>query len=106
PDGIPRIWIRSMDSLTAQPLPGSETGPALASLFWSLDSRFLAYQADGKLKKIDTAGGPPVALCDAPDQVVGGAWNRDGVIVFRNGGALMRVSAAGGTPSAVIPAAA
>ena len=104
-DGVPRIWIRSMDSLTAQPLPGSETGPALASLFWSPDSRFIAYQGDGKLKKIDTAGGPAVALCDAPDQVVGGAWNRDGVIVFRKDGALMRVSAAGGTPSAVIPAA-
>jgi len=105
PDGVPRIWIRSLDSLTAQPLPGSETGPALASLFWSPDSRFIAYQADGKLKKIDTAGGPAEALCDAPDQVVGGAWNRDGVIVFRKDGALMRVSAAGGRPSAVIPAA-
>ena len=106
PDGVPRIWIRSMDSLTAQPLPGSETGPALASLFWSPDSRFIAYQADGKLKKIDTSGGPVEALCDAPDQVVGGAWNRDGVIVFRKDGALMRVSAAGGTPSPVIPAVA
>jgi Tol biopolymer transport system component/predicted Ser/Thr protein kinase len=104
-DGVPRIWIRSMDSLTAQPLPGSETGPALASLVWSPDSRFIAYQADGKLKKIDTAGGPAVVLCDASDQVVGGAWNRDGVIVFRKSGALMRVSAAGGTPSVVIPAA-
>jgi eukaryotic-like serine/threonine-protein kinase len=72
-DGVPRIWIRSLDSLTAQPLPGSETGPALASLFWSPDSRFIAYQADGKLKKIDTSGGPVEALCDAPDQVVGGA---------------------------------
>jgi Tol biopolymer transport system component len=104
-DGVPRIWIRSLDSLTAQPLPGTETGPSLASLFWSPDSRFIAYQADGKLKKIDTAGGPPVALCDAPDQVVGGSWNRDSVILFRKDGALMRVSAAGGTPSAVIPAA-
>ncbi len=103
-DGVPRIWIRSMDSLTAQPLPGSETGPALASLFWSPDSRFIAYQADGKLKKIDAAGGPAVVLCDAPGQIVGGAWNRDGVIVFRKDGALMRVSAAGGTPTVVIPA--
>jgi Tol biopolymer transport system component/predicted Ser/Thr protein kinase len=105
-DGVPRIWIRSLESLTAQPLPGSETGPSLAALVWSPDSRFIAYQADGKLKKIDTAGGPPVALCDASEQVVGGSWNRDGVIVFRKDGALMRVSAAGGTPSAVIPAVA
>jgi Tol biopolymer transport system component/predicted Ser/Thr protein kinase len=103
-DAVPRIWIRSLDSLTAQPLPGSETVPVLASLFWSPDSRFLAYQSDGKLKKIDTAGSPPVVLCDAPNQIVGGAWNRDGVILFTQNGALMRVSAAGGTPSAVIAA--
>ena len=105
-DGVPRIWIRSMDSLTAQPLPGSETGPNLAALFWSPDSRYIAYQGgDGKLKKIDTAGGPAVILCDASEQIVGGAWNRDGVIVFRKSGALMRVSAAGGAPTPVIPAA-
>jgi Tol biopolymer transport system component len=101
-DAVPRIWIRSLDSLAAQPLAGSETVPVLATLFWSPDSRFLAYQGDGKLKKIDVAGGPPVVLCDAPNQIVGGAWNRDGVILFTQNGALMRVSAAGGTPSTVI----
>jgi len=101
-DGVPRIWIRSLDSLTAQQLPGSESSPTLAALFWSPDSRFIAYQSDGKLKKIDTAGA--VVLCDAPNQIVGGSWNRDGVILFTQNGALMRVSAAGGTPSAVIAA--
>jgi predicted Ser/Thr protein kinase len=101
-DGVPRVWIRSMDSLTAQPLPGSDTVPVLASLFWSPDSRFIAYQSEGKLKKIDTAGGPGVTLCDAPNQIVGGSWNRDGVILFTQNGAIMRVSAAGGTPSPVI----
>jgi len=101
-DGVPRVWIRSLDSLTAQPLPGAETPAVEASLFWSPDSRFIAFQADGKLKKIDIAGGPALALCDAPGQIVGGAWNRDGVILFPQNRTLMRVSAAGGTPSAVL----
>ena len=65
-DGIPRLWIRSMDSLVAQPLPSSETAPVLIALFWSPDSRYLAFQGDGKLKKIDTAGGPALVLCDVP----------------------------------------
>jgi Tol biopolymer transport system component len=67
--------------------------------FWSPDSRFVAFFADGKLKQAAVAGGPPVAICDAPDGR-GGSWNRDGVIVFSPsaGFAIQRVSAAGGIP--------
>jgi len=101
-DGVPRVWLRSMDSLTAQPLPGSETVPVLIVLFWSPDSRYIGFQGEGKLKKIDTAGGPALALCDVPNGNVGGAsWSKDGVILFAQGGRLMRVSASGGTPSPV-----
>ncbi len=102
PDGVPRVWLRSMDSLVAQPLPGSETGPVLIALFWSPDSRYIGFQADGKLKKIDTAGGPALALCDIPSgNVGGGTWSKDGVILFAQAGRLMRVSASGGTPTPV-----
>ena len=101
-DAVPRVWLRSMDSLVAQPLPGSETGPVLIALFWSPDSRYIGFQGEGKLKKIDTAGGPALALCDISNGNVGGAsWSRDGVILFAQGGRLMRVSASGGTPSPV-----
>jgi Tol biopolymer transport system component/predicted Ser/Thr protein kinase len=103
-DGVPRVWIRALDSLVAQPLPGSETIQNLATLFWSPDSRFVAFQGDGKLKKIDAAGGPALALCDAPNQIAGGSWNRDGVILFAMDNRILRVSAAGGTPSPVISA--
>ena len=50
-DGIPRVWIRSLDSLVAQPLSGSETVPILAALFWSPDSRFLAFHSEGNSRK-------------------------------------------------------
>ncbi|MBI4468185.1 MAG: protein kinase [Acidobacteria bacterium] len=78
PEGNRLIWIRSLDALPAEVLPGTE-GAGLP--FWSPDSRFVAFFADRKLKKIDVSGGPPVALCDAPDNR-GGTWSQKGVIVF------------------------
>jgi len=100
-DGIPRVYIRSLDALIAQPLPGSETVPILGALFWSPDSRFIAFQGEGKLKKMDIAGGPAVALCDVSGTLVGGSWNREGVILFGQAGKIMRVSAAGGAATPV-----
>jgi len=92
--GKQRLWVRPLDSLSAQPLP--ETEGAFRP-FWSPDSRFIGFFAGGKLKKIDVSGGPPQTLCEAPIGT-GGTWNRDGVIVFAPGGGigLCRVSAAGG----------
>jgi eukaryotic-like serine/threonine-protein kinase len=96
-DGKTQLWLRSLDALTAQPLQGTEDA---IHPFWSPDSRFIGFFAGGKLKKVDTAGGPPVTLCDAPTGR-GGTWNADGVIVFNPAGVgsgLDRVSAAGGAP--------
>jgi serine/threonine protein kinase/Tol biopolymer transport system component len=103
PDGKVLLWVRSMDTLTAQALAGTD---GTSSPFWSPDSRFLGFFAAGKLKKIDVSGGPPITLCDAPDNL-GGTWSRDGVIVFAQyhpfapyQAALQKVSASGGVPTA------
>jgi Tol biopolymer transport system component len=98
-DGKIQTWIRSLDTLTAQPLEGTE-GSVFP--FWSADGRFLGFFAGGKLKKIDASGGPPLTLSDAPS-AFGGTWNRDGVIVFspNGGGPLQKVSAAGGASTPV-----
>ncbi|MBI3665541.1 MAG: PD40 domain-containing protein, partial [Acidobacteria bacterium] len=93
PEGKRALWIRSMESLTNQPLPGTEDA---AFPFWSPDGRFIGFFAEGKLKKIDVSGGPPQTLFDAP-LGGGGSWNQDGIIVFNPvEGPLYRVSAAGG----------
>jgi serine/threonine protein kinase len=92
-DGVRRLWIRSLHSSVTQPLSGTDgaTFP-----FWSPDSRFVGFFADEKLKKIEAGGGAAVAICDAPD-ARGGAWSRDGVILFSGRFTpLSRVNAAGG----------
>ena len=101
-DGIARIWIRAMDSLEARPLAGSETVSVAPPPFWSPDSRFVAFDAGGKLKKLDVSGGPPQTLCDLPGVGVGGSWNRDGdIIVGNTAGGVLRVRDTGGTASPV-----
>ncbi len=97
-DGRSVLWVRLLDSLTAQALVGTD---GASSPFWSPDSHFLGFFAGGKLKKIDVSGGPPITLCDAPNNR-GGAWSRDGVIVFTPtaNSALQKVSASGGVPTA------
>ena len=93
PGGKSMLWIRRMDSSQSTALPGTE----MAYLpFWSPDSRFIGFFADGKLKKIDANGGPPLTLCDARF-AGGGTWNRAGIIIFRPDlGPLYQVSSAGG----------
>ena len=94
-----RLWIRRLDVPAATPLEGTDDG---GEPFWSPDSRHVGFFAEGKLKKIDITGGPPVTLCAATNPR-GGAWSRDGVIVFApdSRSPLLQVSAMGG---AVTPA--
>ncbi|HZE89258.1 MAG TPA: hypothetical protein VE404_06905, partial [Verrucomicrobiae bacterium] len=61
-------------------------------------SRFIAFFADHRLKRISAAGGPAAVLADALDGR-GGSWSREGVILFspREYQGLSRVPADGGT---------
>jgi len=99
PGGKRQIWLRSLDSLTAQPLAGTENSDFP---FWSPDGKFLAFFADGKLKKVEAAGGPAVILCDAAPNGLGGTWSREGVILFAHPSApISRVQETGGAPTPV-----
>jgi len=88
--GKTRLWVRRLDSLAAQPL-----APAEFWLFWSPDSRFIAFAQDGKLKKIDASGGAPQTICNTL-LVIGGSWNREGTIIFGDGEKISQVPAKGG----------
>jgi hypothetical protein len=91
------IWVRPIDSSTAQSLPGTNDSGAI---FWSADSQYIGFFSGTQLKKVAVTGGPPQVLCNLPGGGNSGAWNQDGVILVGSvpgggGNALLRVSAAG-----------
>jgi serine/threonine protein kinase len=96
--GVPSLWLRSLDSIVPRQLAGTESGNFPT---WSPDSRSLVFWAQGKLKRIEIAGGAPLTLGDAANSSVSaaGAWNRAGVILFGSSAGLMRTMASGGGAS-------
>ncbi len=90
------LYLRPLASPTPLPLPGTDeaTYP-----FWSADSRDIGFFAQGKVKRVNASGGPVQTLCDAPNGR-GGAWNKEGIILFTPSAtaSLFRVPASGGTP--------
>jgi eukaryotic-like serine/threonine-protein kinase len=93
------LWVLELGSDNTQALPDTENA---MYPFWSPDGGYVGFFADGKLKKVEAAGGPPQLLADAPNGR-GGTWNAEGLIVFApsTGTSLFSVSAAGGPPTEV-----
>jgi hypothetical protein len=94
--GASQIWVRPLDALESRPLPGTEQAGGM--IFWSADSRSIAFVADDRLKTIETSGREVRTLTDVPGAIAGGSWNAEGVIIVsRFRGGLLRISAAGGS---------
>jgi len=102
-EGKTALWVRDLDSLGARALPYTE---GALFPFWSPDGHMIGFFADGKLKKIDIAGGPALTLCEITGDPRGGTWNREGDILFVpdrvNDEGIFRVSASGGVPSVLL----
>ena len=96
-DGVLRLWSRTMSALEPVPLPGTEVFKIIPPVVWSPDSRFIAFDAGGVIKKVSLDGGAPQTVCEHVSTAVGGSWNRDGDILLGNAfGGLVRCSASGG----------
>src|SRR5262245_35619422 len=78
-DGTHQLWIRALDSLEARPLPGTD-GQAWPPA-WSPEGRAVAFVSNGRLMRLDLAGGAPQILADVPAYGVP-AWNADGIVLF------------------------
>ncbi len=95
------LWLYEVGSRRARGLPDTE---GAVFPFWSPDGKSLGFFADGKLKKLDIAGGPVQTISDAPTGR-GGTWNKDGVIIFTPSGqlatGLYRVSVSGGAATRI-----
>ena len=95
--GSTAVFVRPISSEVPSKLAGTE---GAGRLFWSPDSKWIGFFADGQLKKIEAAGGAPQNVCETPE-LLGATWNADGTILFASSKGLQRVLAAGGVPSAV-----
>ena len=96
--GRRQVYVRSLNSPELVAVQGTE---GATDTFWSPDSRNIGFFADGRLKRVDLAGGQPQTLCAIAD-VTYADWNRDDVILLggrRRG--LMRVPVQGGAPEVV-----
>jgi len=88
------LFLRSLDSSSAQPLPGTERG---SQPFWSPDNRSIGFFADTKLKRVDIDGSSSRTLATNSAVPIGGTWNADGIILFADhpGGPIFRTSSDG-----------
>jgi Tol biopolymer transport system component len=98
--GKSQLWIRDLDSLAARAI--TDTLGA-ANPFWSPNSQSVGFFADGKIKRIDIAGGPVLTVASTDGTVHAATWSTRDVILFPTSATsgLYRVAASGGPPVAV-----
>lgn len=98
-DGTRQLWLRSFDSESQRPLPGTEDA---TTPFWSPDSQWVGFFSGSTLKKVRVPNGPTQVIATDVVTFGGAAWNRDDVIIFPGfRGETARVSAHGGAVSRV-----
>ncbi len=99
-DGASGIYVRRVDRLEGELLPGLERA---GSFFFSPDGQWVGFSTgvDGTLKKVQVNGGAAITLCPMPSSPRGASWGPEDAIIFAHfggGNGLFRVSAAGGEP--------
>jgi Tol biopolymer transport system component len=101
-EGKRALWLRPLNALQATMIPGTEGATAP---FWSPDSQYIAFFANRTLKRVRVTGGTsPETICLADATPGGGAWNKDGTILFAPSlsDGFFRVAATGGRPVPVL----
>jgi Tol biopolymer transport system component len=81
--GRPGIWVRSLEGLEPRRL--TNTSNVDGMVFWSPDSRSIAFAAGGVLRKVDVDSGTTTTIGEVPGgpgSYRGGDWNRNGVILI------------------------
>jgi eukaryotic-like serine/threonine-protein kinase len=93
-DGGTALWVRELQSLEARRLSGTSGASRIA---WSPEGKWIAFFADGKLKKVSPYGGPPQTI-GTVDGFQDAAWGSGGDIIFRssNRTPLYRIHESGG----------
>ena len=97
--GKSKLFDRPLTASSPRPIEGTE---GASDPFFSPDGKWVAYFANGLLKKVPLGGGAAETICEASNPR-GGVWSDDGSIIFTPGtdNALLQVSANGGQPKPV-----
>jgi Tol biopolymer transport system component len=92
--GATSLWIRAIDSAESDAVPGTE---GAQTPIWSPDGLWIAFFADGKLKKVAAGGGQPQTIASLSG-FQDASWGSSGVIIFRpsNRQPLFRIQDTGG----------
>jgi Tol biopolymer transport system component len=102
PEGKRTLWLRPLDAIRSTPIAGTEGG---TNPFWSPDGQHLAYFAGRSLRTVRLKDLATETICKVEGMNGGGAWNKDGAILFSRGpdDGLYRVNAkAGSNPTPVL----
>jgi Tol biopolymer transport system component len=86
PEGVRRLWRRSLASERAEPLPGTEGAQQPA---WKPTGNVIAFFADGRLKQLTLSDSVVHELAEAP-AANGAAWLADGSLLFASGSGPIR----------------
>lgn len=94
-----KLFVRRMDQLDATPLQGTDGAVYPA---FSPDDQWIAYDANGTLKKVPVAGGASENICSVGGVSRGISWPKDDMILFGHiSRGIFRVSPNGGKPELV-----
>ena len=98
-DGKRTLWVRPINAETSQQIAGTE---GIAGFMWSTDNKKILFFAEGKLKKVDLAGGSPQVITNFGANR-GADWNSSGTILIArvSDGIILKISDAGGEATPV-----
>jgi predicted Ser/Thr protein kinase len=80
-DGTRALWLRRMDSVVPQLIPGSGGSTQIFTGGWSPDGRSIVYTANRELWRLDLGGGSPQRLSSLPT-FGAPSWGAAGIVLF------------------------
>jgi Tol biopolymer transport system component len=101
------VYLRALDSTRPVMLAGTD---GASNPFWSPDSQWIGFFADGNLKRIGVAGGAPQTICAIPGSRIStpwllGTWGSENTILFGGNdgpGTFLKVQASPGAQPTVV----
>jgi serine/threonine-protein kinase len=97
--GVPRVYVRALSDVRALRLEGTE---GVGQLFFSPDGVWVAFTANGKLKKVPATGGNVETLASV-GLPRGGQWAANGSLYVSDAGRILVVPENGGAVKSVRP---